>query len=32
MKKNMKRKMRPKKDNLGEQEQKQKQIVSSFKE
>lgn len=30
MKKNMKRKMRPKKDNLGEQEQKQ--IVSSFKE
>lgn len=30
MKKNMKRKMRPKKDNLGEQEQKK--IVSSFKE
>lgn len=30
MKKNMKRKMRPKKDNLGEQEQKQ--IVSFFKE
>lgn len=30
MKKSMKRKMRPKKDNLGEQEQKQ--IVSSFKE
>lgn len=30
MKKNMKRKIRPKKDNLGEQEQKQ--IVSSFKE